>query len=401
MNFIFISPQFPHTYWQFCDRLRRNGVNVLGIGDSPYDSLEQPLKNALTEYYRVDSLEDYSQVYRAVAYFAFHYGKPDWVESNNEYWLEQDARLRTDFNITTGIQSDEIGNWKHKSSMKKFYKKAGIPTARCHKVSTLKAARTFIAENGGFPVIAKPDVGVGAANTWKLENDAELTEFFNNKPEVPYLIEEFVEGNIFSYDAIVNSHSEPLFESMTSWPPSIADIVNKDLDLKYFTGPTIPESLRKLGRAALKAFNVRSRFVHLEFFRMSKAREGLGEVGDFVGLEVNMRPAGGYTPDMMDFAHSTDVYQIWADMVTTDHRILPDSGDHHWCVYAGRKEYLFSYEHSHEEIMAKYGDRIVMYEHMPEVTWATMGNVSYTAHAYSEEEVYAFIKFVQTRKGMA
>ena len=30
MNFIFISPNFPHTYWQFCDRLKRNGVNVLG-----------------------------------------------------------------------------------------------------------------------------------------------------------------------------------------------------------------------------------------------------------------------------------------------------------------------------------------------------------------------------------
>ena len=49
MNFIFISPHFPHTYWQFCDRLRRNGVNVLGIGDAPYDSLEGPLKAALTE----------------------------------------------------------------------------------------------------------------------------------------------------------------------------------------------------------------------------------------------------------------------------------------------------------------------------------------------------------------
>ena len=36
MNFIFISPQFPHTYWQFCDRLRQNEVNVLGIGDAPY-----------------------------------------------------------------------------------------------------------------------------------------------------------------------------------------------------------------------------------------------------------------------------------------------------------------------------------------------------------------------------
>ena len=48
MNFIFISPHFPHTYWQFCDRLRRNGVNVLGIGDAPYDGLEGPLKAALT-----------------------------------------------------------------------------------------------------------------------------------------------------------------------------------------------------------------------------------------------------------------------------------------------------------------------------------------------------------------
>ena len=75
MNFVFISPHFPHTYWQFCDRLHRNGVNVLGIGDAPYDGLEAPLKAALTEYYRVDSLEDYDQVYRAVAFFAFRYGK--------------------------------------------------------------------------------------------------------------------------------------------------------------------------------------------------------------------------------------------------------------------------------------------------------------------------------------
>ena len=40
MNFVFISPYFPHTYWNFCDRLKKNGVNVLGIGDASYDSLE-------------------------------------------------------------------------------------------------------------------------------------------------------------------------------------------------------------------------------------------------------------------------------------------------------------------------------------------------------------------------
>ena len=99
MNFIFISPNFPHTYWQFCDRLKRNGVNVLGIGDAPYDELEEPLKAALTEYYKVNNMENYDEMYRAVAFLAFKHGKIDWLESNTEYWLEQDAKLRKDFNI--------------------------------------------------------------------------------------------------------------------------------------------------------------------------------------------------------------------------------------------------------------------------------------------------------------
>lgn len=144
MNFIFISPQFPHTYWNFCDRLHRNGVNVLDIGDSPYDSLEPALKRTLTEYYRVDSLEDYNQVFRAVAFFSFKYGKIDWLESNNEYWLEQDARLRTDFHITTGADLNEVACFKSKSAMKAYYAKAGVPTARCHKITTEAAAKEFL-----------------------------------------------------------------------------------------------------------------------------------------------------------------------------------------------------------------------------------------------------------------
>ena len=130
MNFIFISPHFPHTYWEFCHRLKQNGVKVLGIADAPYDSLKKELRESLTEYYRVDSLENYGDVYRAVAYFAFRYGRIDWIESNNEYWLEQDARLRTDFNVTTGIRTDRIRSIKEKSEMKKYYAKGGIPTAR-------------------------------------------------------------------------------------------------------------------------------------------------------------------------------------------------------------------------------------------------------------------------------
>ena len=392
MNFIFISPNFPHTYWQFCDRFRRNGLNVLGIGDCPYDDLEVPLRAALTEYYRVTSLEDYDQVYRAVAFFAFKYGKIDWIESMNEYWLEQDARLRTDFNVTTGIRSDRIGFIKNKSLMKGLYLQAGIPTARQHVVTTREAGRAFI-EEVGYPVIVKPDVGVGATNTWKLESDQDLEMFYDQLPQVPYVMEEFVTGDICSYDAILDSKCEPLFESMTVWPP-VMDIVNKDLDLMYYTCPEVPAGLRALGRRTVKAFGVDRRFVHLEFFRLTKARKGLGEVGDFVALEVNMRPAGGYTPDMMDFAHSTDVYQIYADMVAHDARFLPEADQHFYCVYASRKD-GHTYVRTHEDIMARYGADMMMQEEMPPMNWPQMGRYMYTARLKTFEEVEAFIECVQ------
>ena len=392
MNYIFISPHFPHTYWQFCDRLHKNGINVLGIGDAPYEGLEEPLKAALTEYYRVDNLEDYDQVYRAVAFFAFKYGKISWIESMNEYWLEQDARLRTDFNITTGIREDRISFIKEKSLMKKLYLEAGIPTARQHIVSDREAGKAFI-QKVGYPVIVKPDVGVGATHTWELENDADLEAFYDNQPAVPYVMEEFIQGEICSYDAILDSRCEPLFESMTVWPP-VMDIVNKDLDLMYYTCPEVPEKLRELGRKTVKAFGVDRRFVHLEFFRLTKARKGLGKPGDFAALEDNMRPAGGYTPDMMDFAHSTDVYQIYADMVAYDERKVPESGEHFYCVYASRKD-GHTYVRTHEEIMAAYGDRMMMQEEMPPMNWPQMGRYMYTARLKTFGEVQDFITFVQ------
>ena len=392
MNYIFISPNFPHTYWNFCDRLHRNGVNVLGIGDAPYEQLEAGLKAALTEYYRVDSLEDYDQVYRAAAFFAFKYGRIDWIESMNEYWLEQDARLRTDFNVQTGIRADRIGFIKEKALMKGLYLKARIPTARQHVVTTREAGRAFIAEVG-YPVIVKPNIGVGATNTWKLEDEGDLETFYDELPEASYVMEEFIQGDICSYDAILDSKCEPLFESMTVWPP-VMDIVNKDLDLMYYTCPEVPEKLRKLGRKTVKAFGVDRRFVHLEFFRLTKARKGLGRVGDFVALEVNMRPAGGYTPDMMNFAHSVDVYQIYADMVTADARFVSEAAEKYYCVYASRKD-GHSYARTHEEIMTQYGADMVMQEEMPPMNWPQMGRYMYTARLKTFEEVEAFIECVQ------
>ena len=110
-----------------------------------------------------------------------------------------------------------------------------------------------------------------------------------------------------------------------------------------------------------------------------------------------MRPAGGYTPDMMNYAHSMDVYQIWADMVTDNRRLQPDLNDDRFCVYAGRRD-QFSYVHSPEEISRRYGNDIVMAERMPEMMVPQMGNQCYTVKLKTEQEVHEFIKFVTERR---
>lgn len=398
MNFIFISPNFPDHFSHFCAHLKRNGATVLGIGDAQYSELNDELKDSLAEYYRVENMEDYNQMYKAVAYFAFHYGRIDWIESNNEYWLQTDARLRTDFNVCSGIKMDRIESIKEKSEMKKYYAQGGIRTARQIKAGKgLEAVRAFAAE-AGYPLFVKPDVGVGASGSHKIENEGDLFHFFTSTPNVQdYVVEEFVTGNICTYDAIINSQGEPLFESMCVCPPSIADIVNYNLDSTYFVEKQMSENLRFWGRRTVHAFGITSRFVHLEFFCLDRAHKGLGDEGDFVALEVNMRPGGGFTPDMINYAHCVDVYKIWADMITYDRPTQPEPHDDYFCVFAGRRDNV-EYHLSHEDIMNKYGYAMCQAARLPEALSGAMGNQSYIVRFRTIEERDGFLYDVCNRK---
>ena len=391
MNYVFISPAYPVACTHFCDRLNALGVNVLGIGDVPYDTLNDQLKNALTEYYYVDSLEDYDQVYRAAAFFIHKYGRIDWLESLNEYWLPTDARLRTDFNIAVGTREDGIGDLARKSGMKRIFLEAGIPTARQHIVTDLEAGKAFVAQVG-YPVIVKPDTGAGANGAMKIETEEDLLSFYEELPEELYVMEEFLYGDICTYDAIIDSRCEPLFESMCTYAP-VLDSVQKDEDIHFYTTPYVPEQLRDLGRKTVKAFHADRRFVHFEFIQLTKDYDKIGKAGDFAMMEVNMRPAGGHDPDMMNFAQSVDVFQIYAEMVTSDRRDFPESEERYLCAYAARKDgHLFS--HSHEEIMERYGSDIVMQEEMPPIDWPSMGRYVYMARFKEKEEMERYFAFV-------
>jgi len=386
-NFVFISPNFPTNYWKFCRELKSDGLRVLGIGDQPYDELSRELRGSLDEYYKVSTLENYDEVYRAVAFFISRYGRINWLESNNEYWLERDAMLRTDFHITSGWQTEDLGRIKYKSGMKPFYERAGIRTARWHIVDDYEGCMAFAAAVG-FPVIVKPDNGVGAAHTHRLDDGDGLRAFLAGRdPGVRFIMEEFVTAEVNSYDAVVDSRGEPLFETGNVTPCSIMDIVNNGDNSLYYIVKDLAEDVRAAGRAAVKSFGVKSRFVHFEFFRLTEDQP-MGRKGDVVALEVNMRPCGGFSPDMMNYANSTDVYKIWADMIAFDRSTKP-LGERSFCAFAGRRDGK-PFALSDEELAEKYASCLRMAERIPDALAGAMGNRMFVAVFPTEEAMNAF-----------
>ena len=387
-NFVFISPNFPTNYWQFCKHLKDNGLRVLGVGDCPYDDLLPELRASLTEYYKVGSMENYDEVYRAVAFFISKYGRIDWLESNNEYWLERDAMLRTDFHITSGFQVEDMERIKYKSKMKPYYEAVRIKTARYHIVDSYDECKKFI-DMVGYPVIVKPDNGVGASSTYKLKSDDELRFFINTMDRnVSYIMEEFITAEVNSYDAIIDSKGEPIFETGNVTPNSIMDVVNNGDNSIYYIVKELPEDTRKAGRATVKSFGVKNRFVHFEFFRLTTDHPHMGKKGDVVALEVNMRPCGGFSPDMMNFANSTDVYKIYADMIAYDSS-LKTCGEKNFCAFAGRRDGK-NFKLSHDELCAKYAANMKMVSRIPDALSGAMGNQMYVANFPTEEAMNAF-----------
>jgi hypothetical protein len=389
MNVIHFSPHFPDNYYPFSVGLKQAGANALGIGDAPYESLRPELRNALTEYYHVGSMEDYDQVLRAVGCFTHRYGKMDRIDSFNEHWLDLEARIRTDFNMF-GLRTDTVDSVKRKSRMKERFREAGIAVARGAVAHDIAAARSLIRDTG-YPVVAKPDRGVGALHTYKIRNEAELTAFFRSRPDVEFIIEEFIDGEIMSFDGLADRYGKIVFYTGHVYMSGIMETVTEDEHIYYCSFRELPADLEAAGRAAVAAFDVRERFFHIEFFRTRRD-------GKIVALEVNMRPPGGYTTDMFNYANDIDIYREWANVVVrNEFRATYDRKYH--CCYIGRKNGKH-YVRTHEQVVQELGPMLVFHTPVSGVFRSAIGDYGYLVRSPSMDDVRKAIDIVHgTEKG--
>jgi biotin carboxylase len=386
MNTVFLSPHFPSHYHQFCRQLKAVGAKVLGIGDEVYEHLLPEVRDSLHEYYRVEDMHDYDALVRACGYFTHRYGKIDRFESLNEYWLGTEARIRDDFNIF-GIRSHEIDAVRCKSRMKEVFRQAGVPVARGRVVTDLTDARALVAEIG-YPVVLKPDAGVGALNTYRIENDGDLVAAFNSGSSADLIAEEFITGNLFSFDGLVDRNGRLIFYTAHTYSQGIMETVNEDRHVSYCSLRHIPANLESVGRASVAAFGLRERFFHIEFFESAEGR--------YIALEINMRPPGGYTTDMFNYANDIDIYRAWAELLVQRGDPLTYERRYH-CCYASRKN-RHRYRHTHDEIMRRYGVVMQAVVQVPGVFSSALGDIGYIFRSPKMDEVKTAVEFIHALK---
>ncbi|MDR2828458.1 MAG: ATP-grasp domain-containing protein [Acholeplasmatales bacterium] len=392
MNFIFISPNFPQIYYNFVVALKKRGITVLGIGDAEYYKISQELKDNLEEYCATD-LNNYEYVKNTVSYLQNKYGHIDYIESNNEYWLELDSKLRYDFNVQNGLMPYELEKLKSKECMKEFYKKALVKTARYirpSKENVIKFVRLV-----GYPVFVKPVVGVGGQESYKISNNKELRTFLEREDISRFIMEEYVNGDLISFDGIADSNSNIVVYCKEYFYNQGSDLVVFDLDEMYYQDPFVDNKLLDIGKRVVKAFEVKKRVFHSEYFVLKEDKRGLGKKGDIIPIEVNLRSPGGNTMDLLNAALGVSTYEIYADIICYDEN-RQEKGILKYACASSRKD-RYNYKHSHEEVLDKYKDSIFSYGRYSKALAPELGDSYYFITGDTLEAIYEFDSYVRDK----
>lgn len=387
MNVIILSPHFPPNHVNYAKAVKKVGDTCLGIGDSP--DISDELRNTLDEYCYVPDMMNYDAMVRTVGYLTSKYGKIDRIDSMNEWWLGIEAQLRLDFNIF-GQKPEQTDINRSKLGMKQVAMAANLPVARGCEVESLEQLREFI-NQVGYPIVVKPVVGVGASATYPINNKDELDhcfEFIHGR----YICEEFIKGDIVTFDGFVDRHGEILFYTSHEYNASVMDCVLDARSMYYYNRTKVDPVLEDLGRRCVAAFNVRERFFHIEWFRTQERTES--QEPKYCFLEINVRTPGLYTIDMMNYSADISLYDMWASSFHDMRLYEKEQTKVKYSVgFVGRRVNE-NFKHSHDDIMHEFSELMVMSQPVPGSYADAMGDFFYLIRHKDEKRVLAAMKYI-------
>lgn len=314
MIVIYVSPFLRKDVYLFLDRLARiEGVQIGLISTLEGEHLAPEVDVSISAYCQVSDLMDPAELVWAAEGLATRLGPIDRMFTEYELIQMSVAVARAELGIP-GVSPDVMLGYRDKAVMKDRLSAAGVPCARHRSVESPHAAREF-ASTVGYPLIVKPLAGVGARETHQCDSKEDLEDVLESDPpdeNNPLQLEEFVQGEEFSFDTI-SVDGKVVWHSITRYMPTPLEVLrNPWMQWRVITPREIddPEfdEIRRVGQQALTALDMESNISHLEWFRRPD--------GSVVVSEVAARPPGSRIFTALNWANDYDMYDAWIRLMT-------------------------------------------------------------------------------------
>ena len=105
-----------------------------------------------------------------------------------------------------------------------------------------------------------------------------------------------------------------------------------------------------------------------------------------------MRPPGGYTTDMFNYACDIDVYGLWARVMRDGSAPLDYQRKYHGC-YASRKK-RYRYLHDHQAVMETFGSHMAATVRVPGVFSSALGDAGYIFRAKEMTTIETIVTYI-------
>lgn len=360
MNIVLVEPHFPRNQREFARALAQTGANVIGIGETPLDYLDDELKSWMAHYQQVGSVTDLHQMTDAVR----RVQGMIWVD-RLESTIEAHQMVAAQVREALGIPGTSVRTtWlcRDKPSMKEALRAAGVPTAASTGADSPDEVREF-AHRVGYPIILKPRDAAGAADTVRVDSDADLSAALESMGSYRSIaVEEFIEGHEGFYDTI-SVDGQIVLDFASHYFPGVLEAMRTRWISPQFVatnrvdGGGLYDEIREMGRRVNEALGITTSATHMEWFHGPKGLKF---------SEIGARPPGVGCWDLYNAANDMDVYAAWAEAVVHGRVSQRPSRSHSAGIVALRPDHdgqIQGYS-GLEEIENRYG-RWIIDAHIP------------------------------------
>jgi carbamoylphosphate synthase large subunit len=377
---IFVEPSFPKNQRRFVRALAEVGAEVIGVGESPQDHVDDELKSWMVHYHQVPNVSDVGVMTDTVRWLQDKLWV-DRLEATIEAHTLAAAEVRERCTIP-GTSLRTAWLCRDKPSMKDALRAAGVPTAASTGADNAEQVWAF-ADAVGYPIILKPRSGAGALDTTRVDGREQLEaalSMFGSKGVSSIAVEEFVEGHEGFYDTLsVDGHAA--LDFVSHYFPNVLEAMRTRWISPQFVSTNRVDSqpdyaqLRELGGRVVEALGIGTSATHMEWFFGSR------------GLrfsEIGCRPPGVGAWDLYSAGNDLDLYREWANAVVHGHVATRPSRRFASGIIALRPErdgHIAGYS-GVDEMQAKYAEW-VLDAHLPQPGTPTQPvEAGYMANAY-------------------